>query len=69
MYTKTVKTVAFHLTFNSTLEKRKRRVDEEIKQRKLTTQNALVVAKPKLIHSVFMFLCEFVFNIHKKTKH
>ena len=28
-------------------------------------QNALVVAKPKLINSVFMFFCEFVFKIPK----
>ena len=27
--------------------------------------DALVVAKPKLIHSVFMLFSEFVFKIHK----
>ena len=28
-------------------------------------QNTLVVAKPKLINSVFIFFCELVFKIHK----
>ena len=48
------KTVTFHLTTDFKLEKRKRHVNDIIKQR-VTTQKALVVAKPELIHSVFMF--------------
>ena len=60
------KTVTFDLTTGSKLQKRKRHVNEEIKQRANIAKR--VGYHQTKIHSqcsVYVFLCEFVFKIHK----
>ena len=63
MYTKTV---TFDLTTGSKLQKRKRHVNEEIKQRaNIAKRTGYHQTKIDSQCSVYVFLCEFVIKIHE----